>query len=70
MEEIRDEITRVAYELYLKSGKLEGHDLENWIEAERLVFSWHEPDEEREKHVGATVPDEHVVPATGDEIIS
>ncbi len=32
-----DEIVSVARELYEKSGRVEGHDLENWLEAERIV---------------------------------
>jgi hypothetical protein len=37
--EFDQEIARVAYELYLKSGRIEGHDFENWLEAERIVLS-------------------------------
>ncbi len=70
MEEIRDEIARVARDLYLKSGMLEGHDLENWLSAEKLVLSWHEPDQEREKHVGASLPDEHVIEASKEQVVS
>jgi hypothetical protein len=33
----RDEIARVAYELYVKGGCLQGRDLEYWCEAERIV---------------------------------
>jgi len=33
----QDEITKVAYELYEKSGRIDGRNLENWIEAERIV---------------------------------
>ena len=29
-----DEIAKIARELYEKSGKKEGHDLDNWLEAE------------------------------------
>ena len=67
--EIIEEITRVARDLYLKSGKLEGQDLDNWLAAERLVLSWHMPDAEREKHVGASmITEEHVVQPTKDEV--
>ncbi len=34
---INDEITRVAYELYVKSGRVEGNDLLNWLAAEKIV---------------------------------
>lgn len=34
---LQDEIAKVAYELYEKSGRIEGRDLENWCEAERIV---------------------------------
>jgi len=32
-----DEIATLAYELYEKSGQVEGRDLDNWVEAERIV---------------------------------
>jgi hypothetical protein len=32
-----EEISKVAYELYEKSGKRGGRDLENWLEAENIV---------------------------------
>lgn len=35
----RDEIARVARELYEQSGKIEGRDEENWLEAERIVMA-------------------------------
>lgn len=32
-----DEIVTLAYELYEKSGRVEGRNLDNWLEAERIV---------------------------------
>jgi hypothetical protein len=32
-----DEIATLAYELYKKSGQVEGRNLDNWLEAERIV---------------------------------
>ncbi|MBI2364630.1 MAG: DUF2934 domain-containing protein [Deltaproteobacteria bacterium] len=37
--ELRREIARLAYELYLKHGRLPGHDVEDWLTAEALVYS-------------------------------
>lgn len=37
--ELRREIARLAYELYLKHGRLTGHDLEDWLTAEAIVYS-------------------------------
>lgn len=34
-----DEIAKVAYELYEKSGRIEGRDLDNWLEAEKIVMA-------------------------------
>ena len=39
---IHDEIARVAYELYEKKGMVHGHDLEDWLEAEKIVMDKHE----------------------------
>lgn len=66
--DLRDEITKVAFELFLESGGLPGHELENWLKAEHLVFTWYEPDLEREKHVGASVLDDHVIESTHEQI--
>lgn len=34
---LHDQIAKTAHELYEKSGCLPGRDLENWIEAEKIV---------------------------------
>lgn len=38
---LHDEIAKVAYELYEKSGRVPGRDLENWLEAEKIVMARH-----------------------------
>ena len=36
-----DDIARRAYALYLARGGQEGHDVEDWLQAEReLLFRW------------------------------
>jgi hypothetical protein len=35
------EIADLAYELYLNSGCAEGRDIENWLEAERIILARH-----------------------------
>lgn len=39
MVDQKDQIASLAYELYIKSGRIEGRDLENWLEAERVLLS-------------------------------
>jgi Protein of unknown function (DUF2934) len=39
---IHDEIARVACELYEKKGRTPGHDVEDWLEAEKIVMENHE----------------------------
>jgi aminopeptidase C len=36
---LEEEIRMVAYELYIKNGYVPGRDLENWLEAERIVLA-------------------------------
>jgi hypothetical protein len=36
-EAFRQRISERAYELFLKRGQAQGHDLDDWLEAERLV---------------------------------
>jgi len=38
---LHEEITRTAYELYEKSGRIGGRDFENWLDAERIVLTRH-----------------------------
>jgi hypothetical protein len=35
--DLYDEIARVAYELYEKSGYIQGCDREHWLKAEKIV---------------------------------
>jgi len=36
-DELRRRTAEKAYSLYLRRGRAPGHDLEDWLEAERLV---------------------------------
>jgi len=36
-DKLRARIAQRAYELYVKRGQREGHDLEDWLEAERQI---------------------------------
>jgi hypothetical protein len=38
---LHEEIEKVAYELYEKSGRVGGRDRENWLEAEKAVKALH-----------------------------
>jgi len=38
---LHDEIVEVAYTLFENSGRLYGYDLENWLEAEKIVMEMH-----------------------------
>jgi hypothetical protein len=52
---IHDDITRVAYELYEKRGRAHGHELEDWLEAEKIVM------ENRDRHERETKQEVDVV---------
>ncbi len=36
---IREEIVKVAYELYEKRGRADGHHVDDWLEAEKIVLA-------------------------------
>lgn len=36
--DIKDEISKVAYEIFVKSGCTPGRDMDNWLEAEKIVM--------------------------------
>lgn len=42
---IHERIAERAYELYQKRGQSHGNDLDDWLEAERIVLSEHRPSE-------------------------
>jgi hypothetical protein len=35
---MNDQIAKVAYSIYEKNGKVDGRDLDNWLEAERILL--------------------------------
>ena len=39
--DIYEEIAKMAYELYEKSGRIHGRDVENWLKAEGIVKARH-----------------------------
>ena len=51
--DLYDEIAKVAYELYERSGRIEGRELDNWLEAERIVMA--RLAKEKKKSVSKTV---------------
>lgn len=53
-EVLRERITAQAYELYLERGQSNGHELEDWLEAERLVAREVEADARAESDVFAS----------------
>jgi hypothetical protein len=46
--DLHEEISKVAYELYEKSGRVKGRDLENWVEAEKIVTARYKKQEKLE----------------------
>lgn len=49
-----DEIAKTAHELYVKSGCVSGRDLENWVEAERIVKARYGAEESPKKNPSVT----------------
>jgi hypothetical protein len=46
-----DEIAKVAHDLYEKSGRVQGRDEQNWLEAERIVSARDEKGAKKEKPI-------------------
>lgn len=36
-EQLNEKIKELAYKLYIKKGKVAGHELDDWLEAEMIV---------------------------------
>ena len=45
---LNEEITKVANDLYENSGRVEGRDLDNWLEAESIVTTQYREQEKLE----------------------
>lgn len=43
---IYDQISEMAYLIYEKNGKVQGRDLDNWLEAERIVLAQNDTQQE------------------------
>ena len=50
--DLYEEIAKVAYEIYEKGGYIEGRDLDNWLEAERIVMTRIMKEKKSEKKAG------------------
>ena len=46
-----DEINKVAYELHEKRGQVHGQDLDDWLEAERIVLERYAKRKEKEEKI-------------------
>ena len=70
--DLRSEIERVAYEIYLEHGSVPGHDLDDWVAAEGIIFSRLETDRRREESIGKNLPVRpmHVIEPAGDTVTS
>jgi len=48
-DDLNSEIAKVAYDLHEKRGGKHGHDLQDWLEAERIVLTRYEKGSEKPK---------------------
>ena len=61
---LQEEIAKVAHELYEKSGCINGRDVQNWLEAEKIVFSRHAGQDLEEPEGEESFPEEAEVSET------
>jgi hypothetical protein len=56
-ENLHEEIFTVARDLYERTGRIEGRDLDNWLEAERIVNTlWKIAGPDGKKYIQINVP--------------
>jgi len=53
---VHDEIAQVAYELFEKRGWVQGHELQDWLDAERIVAARSAKGTEKGKSPKSTKP--------------
>ena len=58
---LQEEIAKVAYELYEKSGRIAGRERQNWLEAERIVLTRHASQEIEEPEGEETMITDEVI---------
>jgi len=51
---IYDEIAKVAHDLYEKSGRVHGRDVQNWLEAEKIVLARYEKGTKKEMPISSS----------------
>ncbi len=68
---LHDEIAKTAHELYEKSGWIPGRDLENWIEAEKIVKSRLNggPGHKKQSEVSVEQPIQKAAPAEAKKAV-
>jgi len=56
-DHLHQQIFRVAYDIYERSGQIKGRDLDHWLEAERMVKTLREIAEgDGEKLISVNIP--------------
>ena len=61
--DLHEEIAKVACELYEKSGRIEGRDRENWLDAERIVLTRHAGQDMEEPEGEEPITEEEIIAA-------
>ena len=54
-KDLYDEIARLAYEIFERSGCCHGCDVEHWLEAEYIVVTRYTATEEKQREAGKAV---------------
>lgn len=57
MKNRQEEIATLAYELYLNRGCLDGYEMHDWLEAERIIAAKHVTIEAMGAGISAHIPD-------------
>jgi Protein of unknown function (DUF2934) len=67
---LHSEIAKVAYEIYIQRGCVHGHDIDQWLEAEKMVLS-NRSSKPKKKEKGSEitpkVPSKKVLKPDGDK---
>jgi hypothetical protein len=64
------EIVKAAHDLFERSGRVDGHDLDNWLEAERIVMTRHRQQQNLEAETPArkmTSTAKESIPRNGEQ---
>jgi hypothetical protein len=53
--DFQGEIAKIAYDLYLQRGMIDGYDFDDWLQAEKIVMAQHKTTRKSKTEIVSTI---------------